>query len=172
MTLFCGTLLFIPNWLMCETTKCPARSLHTACHTTASDRVWSPTKGKGFVKSKFKASWAHAVSPLPSSYSLIQICLKAQANVRLVTTNYELNSSSHYLSGESVAQPNHPKDKKIKYHGETVREHHFMHLHKVLHSIRKISRTSLVWLSDVMKCLPISLNCICRNIPICDTIIL
>lgn len=57
------------------------------------------------LQSTFWAFYRHVVqfSLRPEgkqSHSLIQTRLKAQGNLRLVTTNVRLNSSSHYLWGE------------------------------------------------------------------------
>lgn len=51
------------------------------------------------------------------SHSLIQTRLQAQGNLRLVTTNVRLNSSSHYLRGERAVQKR--ATHRVKAHTKT-----------------------------------------------------
>lgn len=77
--------------------------------------------------------------------SLIQTCLKAQGNLRLVTTNVGLNSSSHYLWGEQERVQPKTIQKRATVWVKTctnaqkhwaVRQQVFCnHLHEVLHFI-------------------------------------
>ena len=82
----------------------------THYHRRQTESMWSQTK-KGSVKSNFKARFIDTSCSPPSIQKknrVIQTRLKAQGNLRLVTTNVGLNSSCHYLWGEIAAQ-NHPK---------------------------------------------------------------
>lgn len=125
--------------------------------TAQTDWMWSQTKEKVCrVKLQRPSEFfnGHIVQFLlrpagKRSRSLIQTRLKAQGNLRLVTTNVRLNSSSHYLWGERervrpktiqrrashrVKTQTH-KEKKTHTHKAVREQADVNHLHKVLHFI-------------------------------------
>lgn len=78
----------------------------------------------------------------------IQTHLKAQGNLRLVTTNVRLNSSSYYLRGESETVRPKTIQKRTTHQVKTRTQTHikkkereqadFNHLHMILHFILEI----------------------------------
>lgn len=103
---------YLPSCVNCKPQfKPPAGHIQPCAHC---HRQWIQNEcdlrpRKRSIKSNFKARSqlfidtscsSSSVQQGKQSYSLIQSRLKAQGNLRLVTTNVRLNSSSHYLWGE------------------------------------------------------------------------
>lgn len=94
-----------------------------------------------FIDTKCSSS---SIQQVKQIHSPIQTRLKAQGNLKLVTTNVRLNSSSYYLRGERERESG-PKSSKEEQHSELrdkkknpaegSERGDFSHLHKVLHFI-------------------------------------
>lgn len=121
-----------------------------------------PVKLQSMFKAFYRLIMQFLLCPAEKqSHSHIQTCLKAQGNLRLVTTNVRLNSSSHYLLGERErvqpesiqkrASHTHTKTHKEKQHKAVREKADFNHLHLVLHFIKKCFRK--VWLSACLSLL-------------------